>query len=245
MEVIPAIDIRGGRCVNLYQGDFGRETVFSESPLDVAVRWVGEGASRLHVVDLDGARAGAPVNMGIVGDIAATVSTPVQMGGGIRTLGAARAAVSLGVGRIIVGTSAVESSGLVEEMSRDLGAEAVVVSVDAGDGYVVVHGWTQSSRLTASELVKRIEAMGVRRFVYTDVARTGTLTEPNFRAIEDLVGLTKLKMLVAGGISSLGHLLKMSELGVEAAIVGKAIYTGEIDLREAIDAVDHPEESHT
>ena len=243
MQVIPAIDIKGGRCVRLYQGDYERETVFSDSPLDAAARWVGDGASRLHVVDLDGAKAGAPVNIGIVGEIAASVPTPVELGGGIRTLDTAKEAISRGVNRVVIGSAAVEGPALVEEMCRCLGAESVVVSVDARDGYVVVRGWTKRSRLLTSELVKRIEALGVLRFVYTDVARDGTLTEPNFRAIEDLAGRTQLKMLVAGGISSLGHLVKMSEIGVEAAIVGTAVYTGAIDLREAIVAVEGPKSS--
>ena len=241
MQVIPAIDIKGGRCVQLYQGDYERETVFSESPLDMAARWAGDGASRLHVVDLDGAKAGAPVNIGIVGDIAASVPTPVQLGGGIRTLDTAKEAISRGVDRIVIGSAAVEGPALVKEMCLRLGAESVMVSVDARDGYVVVRGWTKKSRLLTFELVKRIEALGVKRFVYTDVARDGTLTEPNFRAIEDLANRTQLKMLVAGGISSLGHLAKISEIGVEAAIVGTAVYTGEINLREAIIAVDRSE----
>lgn len=234
MQVIPAIDIKAGRCVRLYQGDYGRQTIFSDSPIDVATRWAKDGASQLHVVDLDGAKTGVPVNIDIVSAIVDSTPMPVQMGGGVRTLAAAKEAISLGVNRVVIGSMAIERPNQVKEMCQCLGADSVVVSIDAKEGIVVFHGWTKKSRILTTDLIKRIEDLGVQRFVYTDVTRDGTLTAPNFQAIEDLVALTSLKMLVAGGISSLGHLVKISEIGVEAAIVGTAIYTGKIDLREAI-----------
>ena len=237
MEVIPAIDILGGRCVQLYQGDYARGTVYSDDPLEVAARWAASGAKRIHVIDLDGAKAGAPVNMGIIGDIATAVSARVQLGGGIRTVETARDAIAAGVSRVIIGTSAANGGAVVESVRSELGSEAVMVSVDAKDGYVALRGWTESTRISVPKMVKRVEGMGVGRFMYTDITRDGTLTEPNFRAIEDLSGRTALKMLVAGGISSIGHLLKLSELGVEAAIVGTAVYTGDIDLRQAIEVL--------
>ena len=237
MEVIPAIDIRGGKCVQLYQGDYDRETVFSDAPAEVALRWANEGATRLHVVDLDGARAGGPGNLGVVEAIASAARVPVQLGGGIRDLEAAMAAVARGVDRVIGGTAAAEAPGLMEDLSRELGVDALIVSVDARDGYVMLQGWTRRSGLAASELVERIGSAGVRRFVYTDVTRDGTLTGPNFSAIEELMRQTSLKMLVAGGISSVEHLRRLDDLGVEAAIVGTAVYTGDIDLREAIAAL--------
>ena len=243
MEIIPAIDIKGGRCVRLYQGDYERETVFSESPLEVASHWVQEGALRLHVVDLDGAKVGTSINIDLVADIASSVKVPVQLGGGIRTLEAARSALSLGVGRLVIGTAAVDGPLVVAEMCRQLGAETVAVSIDVRDSYVAVQGWTQSSRLSGPEMVRRVGAAGVQRFVYTDITKDGTLTEPSFRAIEAVAGQTELNMLVAGGISSVDHLLKLSRLGVEGAIVGRALYTGDIDLREAIEAVQHSEKS--
>lgn len=242
MEVIPAVDILGGKCVQLYQGDYEKKRVFSEKPLDAALRWVGLGAAWLHVVDLDGARSGSPVNIGIVGEIASSVDAPVQFGGAIRSLQVARDAVSLGVDRVIIGTAALEDSDLVRQACLELGPEAVVVSVDARGGYVAGQGWTRQSRVSAVELVESVAEMGVQRYAYTDIARDGTLTEPNFPAIEELAGQTDMAMLVAGGISSLAHLLKLSELGVEGAIVGTAIYTGDIDLREAIEALRGSEE---
>jgi phosphoribosylformimino-5-aminoimidazole carboxamide ribotide isomerase len=236
VEVIPAIDIRGGKCVNLFQGDFAQETVFSESPVDVASHWANLGAPRLHVVDLDGARAGAPVSSRIIAEIAASVSIPVQMGGGIRTLESARMALSAGVSRVVFGTAAVEEPGLISDACRELGAEAVVVSVDGRGGYVAVRGWTAKTGMPVAGVAMDMESRGVRRLVYTDVARTGTLTEPNFDSIESLCRDTTLKMVVAGGIARVGHLRRLAELGVEAAIVGKAAYTGDIDVREAIAA---------
>lgn len=237
MEIIPAIDLRGGKCVRLYQGDYDRETVFSDNPLDAARDWVGQGASRLHVVDLDGARGGAPANLSVAADIASSVSVPVQLGGGIRTVYTARTVVSQGISRIMLGTAAVESPGMVSEICKALGDDAVVVSVDARDGYVAVKGWTSSSRVLARDLIAQMVGMGVRRFMYTDVARDGTLTEPNFDAIEMLLSQTDAKLIAAGGITSIDHLLRLAGLGVESAVVGTALYTGAIDLPEALEAV--------
>ena len=237
MEVIPAIDFLGGKCVRLYQGDYGQETVYSEQPLVVASRWVGMGATRLHVVDLDGAKSGIPVHIDLVGLIASSVPARVQFGGGIRTVETAKEVVSLGVERVIMGTAAVEDASLLRKVCLELGAEAVVVSVDTRDGYVVEQGWTRRTRVPTLDLVKDITELGIQRYIYTDVTRDGTLTEPNFHAIEELARLGGPRMLVAGGISSVGHLLTLSQLGIEGAIVGTAVYTGDINLRDAIRAL--------
>jgi phosphoribosylformimino-5-aminoimidazole carboxamide ribotide isomerase len=237
MELIPAIDILGGKCVRLYQGDYGQETVYSEDPSSVAARWVEAGASRLHVVDLDGARAGVPTNVAEVKGIVSNASVPVQLGGGIRTVSAARTVLALGVERVLVGTAAVEEPALVRDMCRELGPEAVVVSVDARGGVVATDGWTRSGEVMATELVARMAEMGVRRFLYTDIDRDGTLTEPNFEAIGDLVRETGVPVVAAGGISSVDHLLRLADLGVEAAVIGKALYTGDIDFNEAVRAL--------
>jgi len=237
MEVIPAIDIRGGKCVRLYQGDYDRETVFSEEPAAVAAHWADLGARRLHVVDLDGARDGVSANLNVVREIASTVSVPVQTGGGIRTIEAARVATSAGVDRVIIGTAAVENPDLAASLVEALGVDAVVVSVDARDGYVAIKGWTEGSCVRASTVVEQMEQRGVRRFMYTDIIRTDTLGGPNLPAIEELTRGTKSRLMAAGGISSVEHLLSLAELGVEAAIVGKAMYTGDIDLGEAVEAI--------
>jgi phosphoribosylformimino-5-aminoimidazole carboxamide ribotide isomerase len=237
MELIPAIDLIDGRCVRLYQGDYARETVYSDDPAEVAARWAALGAARLHVVDLDGAREGAPANLDVVKGIVSAVPIPVQLGGGIRSVETAREAVAVGVERVILGTVAVESPDIVEQACRDLGTSAVVVGVDARDGHVAVKGWTESKDMLATDLLDRMESVGVRRFMYTDISRDGTLTEPNFQAVEVIVGRTGAAVLAAGGISSVDHLIRLSELGVEGAIVGTALYTGDIDLKEALRAL--------
>ena len=237
MEVIPAVDLLRGRCVRLYQGDYERETVYSENPLEVALDWVNLGATRLHVIDLDGARDGTMANQAIVEDIASSISVPIQLGGGIRTVEIARDAIRLGVDRVIAGTAALENPEILQDMCDELGSNVVVVGVDARDGYVAIHGWTQGSRVRASDLVQRMADIGVRRFMYTDVARDGTLTEPNFGAIDALVSQTNGQLIAAGGISSVQHLVRLNEIGVEGAIVGKALYAGTIDFGEALAAV--------
>ena len=237
MDVIPAIDIRGGKCVMLYQGDYARETVYSEDPREVALNWARLGAAWIHVVDLDGARSGTPENLGVVADIAASVSVPIQFGGGVRSPEVARAASAAGANRIVVGTAAVEDPDLVRDLCAELGPESVVVGLDARDGYVAVKGWAQDSEVEVPDMVERMEKLGVGRFMYTDVARDGTLTEPNFDAIESLVSLTQARIMAAGGISSVEQLVRLAGLGVDAAIVGKALYTGDVDLREALEAV--------
>lgn len=237
MEIIPAIDIRGGKCVRLYQGDYSRETIYSDDPLSVASHWVELGASRLHIVDLDGARLGKPVNLDLVSRIASSLRVPVQLGGGLREIASVKAALDAGIQRVILGTAAAENSNLLPELLRESGRDAVAVSVDARDGKVATRGWTEYTELRASDLVRRIEAWGVRRFVYTDVDRDGTLTEPNFSAIEKLVQHTTMKVLIAGGVTAARDIRVLSALGVEGAIVGKALYTGDIDLTEAIKTI--------
>lgn len=235
MEVIPAIDIRGGKAVRLFQGDYGRETVFNDSPVDAAQRWLDVGATRLHVVDLDGAKTGEQVNINLVGRIAALSHVPVQLGGAIRTIKAARRAINVGVERVIVGTAALENEEFVGHLCDRIGPERVVAGVDARNGYVAVRGWTEESGTPARELVARIEASGVQRIIYTDISRDGTRTDPNFQQVDELLGATALRILVAGGVSRIDHLRRLAEMGVEGAIIGTAAYTGDIDMRVAIE----------
>lgn len=235
MEVIPAIDIRGGKAVRLFQGDYDRETVFDDSPVAAAQRWLDVGATRLHIVDLDGAKTGEQVNIDMVGQIAAISQVPLQLGGGIRTVEAAKNAVDKGVERVIIGTAALEGTEFVRQLCEELGPERVVVGVDARDGYVAVRGWLEKSETSALNLVKQMEEVGVERFAYTDISRDGTLTEPNFLQVEELLKDTRLRMLVAGGVSRIEHLRRLADMGVEGAIVGTAAYTGDIDMRKAIE----------
>ena len=233
MEVIPAIDIRGGKCVRLYQGDFHRETVFSEDPLAVALDWRNLGARRLHVVDLDGAASGEVCNVAVIEAIVKEVGLPVQLGGGIRDETTVDRLLGVGIDRVILGTAAVEKPELVKEFCRKYG-EAMVVGIDARDGCVVTHGWRKGSEIMALELAREMAAIGARRVIYTDIKRDGTLTGPNFEGVAELVNGVSLAVIAAGGISVLSHLRKLRELGVEGAIVGKALYTGDIELREAL-----------
>ena len=234
MEVIPAIDLRGGRCVRLYQGDYSKETVYSDDPVEVALRWQSMGATRLHVVDLDGAARGEPANLEVVASIAGSTTTPLQLGGGIRSVETIERAIAMGAGRVVLGTSAVGDPGLVETACREFGPDVIIVGVDARDGLVATRGWLETSGVVATDLVRQMTSLGVRRFVYTDIARDGTLTEPNFQAIEDLMKSADASVIASGGVSSLEHLARLAGLGVEGAIVGKALYEGAIDLREAI-----------
>ena len=234
MEVIPAVDIRGGKAVRLFQGDYDRETVFDDSPVDAAKRWLDIGVTRLHVVDLDGAKTGEQVNIALVERIAALSDVPVQLGGGVRTVSAAQRAIDGGVDRVIIGTAALENDEFVENLCVRLGPERVVAGVDARNGYVAVRGWVEESEIPARDLIARMEKAGVLRMVYTDITRDGTRTEPNFQQVDETLHATTLRILVAGGVSHINHLRRLAEMGVEGAIIGTAAYTGDIDMREAI-----------
>jgi phosphoribosylformimino-5-aminoimidazole carboxamide ribotide isomerase len=233
LELIPAIDLKEGRCVRLYQGDFAQTTVYSDDPVAVARSWQEQGATRIHVVDLDGAKAGRPANSDTVLAILGGVSVPVQLGGGLRREEDIDAALALGVDRVILGTAAVEDTSLVERVVARFG-DKIVVGVDARAGMVATAGWTETANIHALELVNRMHGLGVQRIIYTDIARDGTLTEPNYAALRELVQNDGPAIIASGGIASVEHLRKLAELGVEGAIIGKALYVGAIDLPEAI-----------
>ena len=236
MEVIPAVDIKGGKCVRLYQGDYLRETVFSEDPVDVALGWRAQGAWRLHVIDLDGAAGGEPHNIAVIEAIVKRVNLPVQLGGGIRDEATVSKLLAIGINRVILGTVAVENPELLKSLCQKYD-EAIVVGIDARDGYVATRGWIKGTDIKALELGLKMADIGVKRIIYTDIKRDGTLTEPGFEAIAEMVKGVNLPVIAAGGISKLSHLRKLKELGVEGAIVGKALYTGDINLGEALAAV--------
>jgi phosphoribosylformimino-5-aminoimidazole carboxamide ribotide isomerase len=236
MEIIPAIDLRNGKCVRLYQGDYGQETIFSDDPVSVALRWQSEGARRLHIVDLDGAARGEPSNLEAIEDIMAAIDIPVQVGGGIRSIETIEQLFAAGVERAILGTVAVEKPDLVKEACQSF-SDRIIISIDARDRWVATRGWLQKSTVTASELASKMVELGVKRFIYTDISRDGTLTSPNFEAIAELLSQVNVPVIAAGGISSVQHLTRLAELGVEGAIVGKAIYTGDVKLGEAFKAI--------
>ena len=234
MEVIPAIDLRAGRCVRLHQGDFGRETVFSDDPLSMALRWQEEGGPRLHVVDLDGAATGEPAHLEIIKGIVSALEIPVQVGGGIRSANTARSWLEAGVDRVVIGTAAVRNPQMVEEVCRVHGSERVVISIDARDGMVALQGWTESSEVSVLELSRNVAELGVVRLLYTDIARDGMLTGPDIETNAALVKGTKMAILASGGVSSLEDIRRLAPTGVEGVIVGRALYTGAVSLREAV-----------
>ena len=241
MEIIPAIDIRGGRCVRLVQGDYDRETVFADDPAEAARRWRDAGARRLHVVDLDGAREGRPLNAASLERIVAAVDAPVQMGGGLRDLETVGRYLEAGVERAVLGTAAVKDQTLLVN-ALALFPGRIVVGVDAREGIVVTEGWRDASAIEATELVQQLAELGVPRVIYTDTLRDGTLTEPNFAALEALLADERLsaaglRIIYSGGVSTIDHLRRLAATGVEGAIVGRALYTGDIDLAEALSTI--------
>lgn len=217
----------------MYQGDYKQEMVFSDDPVETALRWQSLGAPRLHIVDLDGAAEGELCNLDIIKQIASAVLIPTQLGGGIRQLETVEQVLKAGIERVILGTAAVEDHKLVEEACRNF-SDSIIVGVDAWEGHIAIRGWRQQTELKAAELIKSMVQLGVKRFIYTDISRDGTLTEPNFTAIFELVNTIRLPIIAAGGISSLTHLRMLKQLGVEGAIVGKALYTGDINLKQAL-----------
>lgn len=237
MIIFPAIDLRGGKCVRLIQGDFDKETVYSDDPGATALRWQAAGAKYLHVVDLDGARAGTPRNVDAIKKILDAVAIPIEVGGGIRTLEDAARLLNLGVQRIILGSVAVENPRIVSEAVARFG-ERVVVGIDARNGLVAVHGWERSSNVEAAELAKQIVAAGVRTIIYTDISKDGMLSGVDTEAFVKLAEESGAEVIASGGVRSIEDIRSLKIAGVAGVIVGKAIYTGSLDLRAAIDVAE-------
>lgn len=233
MRIYPAIDIRGGNCVRLLNGDYNKETVYGSSPADMAQKWESLGADFIHVVDLDGARSGGNENRLAVGEICRRVRVPVQQGGGIRSMADVDAVAALGVSRIIIGTAAVKNPETVGEAVKKYGGR-IAVGIDAKNGYVATDGWTAVSEKTAVEFALEMKELGVETVIYTDIATDGTLGGPNVAAMKEMASLTGLKVIASGGVGTLEHLDALSETGVEGVIVGKALYTGSIKLEEIV-----------
>ena len=235
-DLIPAFDLRGGRCVILLQGDYDRETAYSDDPVAVAERWASLGAPRLHVVDLDGAREGAPRNQEVLAAICRAVPIPVEVSGGIRTAGAIAAALAYGAQRIQLGSIAVKDPSLTREAIVRFG-DAIVVSIDARDGEVRTDGWLQGSNVRAIDLARELAEAGVARLMFTDIGRDGMQTEPNFDAYRELLAAVSCPVVASGGVSTVEHLVRLAEIGCEGAIVGKALYESAFTLPEALSAV--------
>jgi phosphoribosylformimino-5-aminoimidazole carboxamide ribotide isomerase len=239
MEVIPAIDLLGGKCVRLYQGDYEQAQVFGEDPVSMAQHWAAQGATRLHLVDLDGAKDGQPVNHGVIGAIAQALSIPVQVGGGLRDRAQVVQLLERGVDRVILGTVAVEQPQLVESLCREF-PRKIVVGIDAREGRVATRGWLETSEVSAIDLAQQMAGYGAAAIVYTDIQRDGTLQGPNMPALREMAEAISVPVIASGGVSSLTDLLSLLALepaGIQGVIVGRAIYTGDVSLKEAVAAV--------
>ena len=245
MDVIPAIDIRRRRVVRLRQGDYDRETAYADDPVAVAEGFARDGARIIHVVDLDGAAEGAPRALGAIKAIVRAIPAGVQVGGGLRSDRAVADTLDAGAARVVLGTAAVRDPGLVERSLAAHSAERVAVGLDARDGALALAGWREQTDASAAETMARLAALGVGRFIFTDIARDGALTAPNFEAVEAMAqqarGLSVAgewrggaRLIASGGVASIEHLHRLAETGVEGAIVGSALYEGRIDLAAAI-----------
>lgn len=239
MEVIPAIDLLDGKCVRLYQGNYDRASIFNDNPVEVARQWAEQGATRLHVVDLDGAKAGKSVNLSVIEAIATAIEIPVQVGGGLRDRAGVAKLLDTGVQRAILGTVAVEKPELVTQLCNEF-PEQIVVGIDARNGMVATRGWIETSEVAATDLAQRMAQQGAAAIIYTDIHRDGTLSGPNMDALRELAESIDIPVIASGGVSSLTDLLSLLSLepiGVTGVIVGKAIYTGDVSLKEAVRAV--------
>lgn len=240
MLIIPAIDIRGGKCVRLFQGDYNQETVYNDSPADQAKKFQEDGAALIHLVDLDGAKAGKPVNLDVVRSICSAVTIPCELGGGIRTVEDAQAAFDAGIHRVILGTTACESPHLVRDFISTFGADRIVMGIDAKGGRVAVKGWLETSAFDVFELIAKLEEMGVTRFIYTDISTDGALSGPNLDSVAAVCSrVPRCGVVASGGISSAKDIVNLRELGkenLEGVIVGKALYAGRTTFQELDEA---------
>jgi phosphoribosylformimino-5-aminoimidazole carboxamide ribotide isomerase len=239
MDVIPAIDLLDGKCVRLVQGDYGRSQVFDENPAAVAQQWVEQGATWLHLVDLDGAKVGHPVNQGAIATIVRSTDVPVQVGGGLRDRQSVADLLTLGVRRVILGTVAVEQPELVAQLCQEFPGQ-IVVGIDARNGKVATRGWLETSEVEAIALAQQMANYGAAAIIYTDIYRDGTLQGPNYSALRELAEAIAIPVIASGGVSSVTDLLSLlalEPLGVTGVIVGRALYTGDVSLREAVRAI--------
>ena len=233
MEIIPAIDIRGGHAVRLFQGDYTKETVFSDSPVDVAQQWANSAPTRIHIVDLDGARDGKSTNRSIIQSICKRIDVPIQVGGGIRSLNTIRQYLEDGVQRVILGTVAIENPQLVQKACEIFG-DAIIVGIDARNGFVATHGWLGNSMTEASSLISQMEKLGVQRFIYTDIGRDGTLEGPNLDELKIVIESATKPVIASGGVGSLSDLKILRKTQAEGVIIGQALYTDKISINDAL-----------
>jgi phosphoribosylformimino-5-aminoimidazole carboxamide ribotide isomerase len=233
MLIYPAIDLLNGRCVRLQQGDYSRETVFSDDPAAVARQWVELGADRLHVVDLDGAKAGKPINGAVVRRIVEAAGVPVQLGGGLRTDEHLAAAFDWGIRWAVLGTRALQDPGWVRTVAERY-PQRIVLGVDAKNGYVATDGWLAVSRVKAVDLAKEVNDSPLAAVVYTDIAKDGMMSGPNFNALAEMQAAIALPVIASGGVSTLEHVRQLAEAGTPGCIIGRALYEGSLDLSQVL-----------
>jgi phosphoribosylformimino-5-aminoimidazole carboxamide ribotide isomerase len=236
MILLPAVDIKSGRCVRLIQGKKEKETVYSEHPSFMAKKCEEMGAEYLHLVDLDGAFDGTPKNFKTIKEIVSSVGIPVELGGGIRSLPIIDDYLSVGIDRLVLGTAAFEDPVFLEEACRNFPGK-IVLGMDARDGYIAVKGWTEVTAKRVKDIVKEFENMGIRAIIYTDIAKDGMMSGPNIRAIKDLARFTRIPIIASGGVSTLRNIeeiIGLKEETIEGIIIGKALYEGNIDFKEAL-----------
>ncbi|MGB3310614.1 MAG: 1-(5-phosphoribosyl)-5-[(5-phosphoribosylamino)methylideneamino]imidazole-4-carboxamide isomerase [Nodosilinea sp.] len=239
MEVIPAIDLIDGRCVRLYQGDYAQTEVFNDNPVEVAQQWVEQGATRLHLVDLDGAKSGKPENWQAIAAIVQAVDIPVEVGGGLRDRARVTDLFSIGVRYAILGTAAIENPELVSDLAGEFPGQ-IIVGIDARDGKVATRGWLETSEVDAIALAQQMAQRGAAAIIYTDIQRDGTLQGPNIPAMRAMAEAVSIPVIASGGVGALRDLLSLLPLesqGVAGVIVGRALYTGDVSLKEAVRAV--------
>jgi len=239
VQIIPAIDLKGGNCVRLEQGEMDRETLFSARPAEVARHWESMGSKMLHIVDLEGAVTGKPQNKDAVYQILKSVAIPLQLGGGIRDIKTIEHYLSLGVKRVILGTITYRQPSLLNEACQKF-PHQIVVSIDARDGKIAIEGWKETTSKRATDLVKSLEDKGVEAIVFTDIKCDGMMRGPNITSIKEMADATRIPIIASGGVTILNHIKELMELkdfGVEGVIIGRALYEGSIDLSEAVELV--------
>ncbi|MGN7386968.1 1-(5-phosphoribosyl)-5-[(5-phosphoribosylamino)methylideneamino]imidazole-4-carboxamide isomerase [Sporosarcina sp. SAFN-015] len=236
MILFPAIDIRGGKCVRLIQGDYAQETVYHEMPSEVAKDWERQGAEYIHVVDLDGAKTGDSLNKEAIAQIANAVKIPVQVGGGIRTMETIDSHIANGVSRVIIGTAAIQNPGFVVEAVTKYD-DKIAVSIDARNGFVATDGWTETTDVKAVKLLRWLEEIGVKTVVYTDIMKDGMLQGPNFDELYVVNKASDINIIASGGVSTNRDIVKLNMMDLYGAIIGKALYEGNLSLETALEAV--------
>jgi phosphoribosylformimino-5-aminoimidazole carboxamide ribotide isomerase len=241
MELWPAIDLRGGKCVRLLQGDYAQETVFGDDPVAMVGRFVAAGTKRLHIVDLDGAKDGKPTQAALVARMVVAAGVPCQLGGGIRTLETARAYLDAGVSRVVVGSIAIEQPDLLVELAHTFPGQ-VVLGLDARDGRVAVRGWLETSSLTAIDVARRHAALPLAAIVYTDIATDGMLSGPNLAALEEMAAAVALPIVASGGVANAEDIRRVATTGCAGCIVGRALYEGRVTISEAVAAAGETDE---